>query len=607
MLGAGGSPRSGRGLPQLLSDFGLDLPPRGETEQAAPDRNLFPRLVSARGSMRAGRGWASSAAPLSMWRMTSEQTPVFWPLIAAPGLAPTGAQMGIDQLSGGSFYADPAGWVLRDDISTTNPNVFIFGKPGRGKSATGKCFALRMMDFGYRTLVLGDPKDEYEPLCRALGVEPFAIGHGLGARVNPLAFGPLGAGWADLDGPEAQRRAAIVFSRWLVLIRGLVGSQKVSEAPVPFTPSDELAVAGALRTLTGYANGNTALAEVTIPALWHALDEPSADLVEACRYTGAQHFLDSTRLMRDALGQLVHGYLQGLFDDHTTIAVDWGAPIQSLSLSRLEPLGDEAMGVALTCLNSWGRAQREMAAAGDLRIVVRDETWKQMRLGLEAVKSLDADLRFSRRDGDIQIVIFHKPSDPMTAGAAGSQAVAIARDLLHLGDIKVLHGQDEAVAEELGDLLGLRPMAQDLITGWAMGGPGRALWMVGDQGYKVQVVRTPLEEALTWTNAALGNYLVDGNGKTLYWYTPDTVGMSACTGGCIKNWPAFAPSGFVVPSALNPADFATIKRSDGAAQATYKGYPLYYWVKDTTRGDVTGQNVGKVWYVIDPEKFPPKM
>ena len=141
--------------------------------------------------MEGGAGWASAQAPPSMWRMTSEQTPVLWPLIAAPGLPPTGAQMGIDQLSGGCFYADPAGWVLRDDIPTTNPNVFIFGKPGRGKSATGKCFCLRMMDFGYRTLVLGDPNDEYEPLCRALGVEPSAIGHGLPARVNPRASGTL--------------------------------------------------------------------------------------------------------------------------------------------------------------------------------------------------------------------------------------------------------------------------------------------------------------------------------------------------------------------------------------------------------------------------------
>lgn len=111
----------------------------------------------------------------------------------------------------GSFYADPNGWVLDDAIPVTNPNIFAFGKPGRGKSGTVKAFCLRMMDFGYRTLILGDPKDEYEKLCRALGVQPFAIGHGLGARINPLAFGPLAQGWADLPTAEAQRRAAIVF------------------------------------------------------------------------------------------------------------------------------------------------------------------------------------------------------------------------------------------------------------------------------------------------------------------------------------------------------------------------------------------------------------
>ena len=57
----------------------------------------------------------------------------------------------------------------------------------------------------------------------------------------------------------------------------------------------------------------------------------------------------------------------------TTIAVDWTAPIQSFSLSRLEPLGAEAMGIALTCLSSWGRAMREINAPGDLRINIRDE------------------------------------------------------------------------------------------------------------------------------------------------------------------------------------------------------------------------------------------
>jgi hypothetical protein len=334
-------------------------------------------------------------------------------------------------------------------------------------------------------------------------VQPFAIGHGLPARINPLAFGPLGHGWEHLDAAAAQARAAVVFARWLTLIRGLVGSQRIGDTRVPFGPSDEVVVKTALADLTGYAHGQTRLREVTIPQLWQALDTPTDALVTDCRYASRQQFLDDTRLLRDALGQLVTGALAGLFDDHTTIDVDWAAPIQSLSLSRLEPLGDDAVGIALTCLNSWGRAMRETATPGDLRIVVRDESWKQLRLGPEAVKSFDADLRLSRRDGDIQFAVAHKPSDLLSAGDSGSQAVTIAKDLLHLADIKILHGQDAAVAHELETLLGLGPIARDLVTGWAMNGKGRALWCVGEQAYKVQTVLHPAELEIAFTNDAI--------------------------------------------------------------------------------------------------------
>jgi hypothetical protein len=492
----------GRDVARLLADFGHTLPRTVSASSAGREPRLF-RHAPRFGVKRAGRGWAAARAAVSTWRMTSDQAPVLWPFISAPGLPPTGAQMGIDQLSGGSFYADPLGWVLRDDIPVTNPNLFVFGKPGRGKSATVKAFVLRMMDFGYRTLVLGDPKDEYEKLCSAFGVQPFAIGPGLPTRINPLAFGPLGRGWTGLSGAEAQARAAVVFGRWLTLLRGLVGSQRIGDRRVPFGPTEEMIVKTALTDLTGYTAGQTRMREVTIPQLWRLLDSPTDQLVADCRYQSARHFLDESRLLRDALGQLVSGALAGLFDDHTTIDVDWTAPIQSLSLSRLEPLGEEAVGIALTCLNSWGRGMRELAAPGDLRIVVRDESWKQLRLGVEAVKSFDADLRLSRSAGDIQLAVGHKPSDLLSAGDQGSQAVAIAKDLLHLADIKILHGQDLAVARELEGLLGLGPIAQDLVTGWAMHGKGRALWCVGEQLYKVQTVLHPAELDLTYTNDAI--------------------------------------------------------------------------------------------------------
>ena len=490
--------RNGRGVAQLVSDFGHQLPPLVPAPARSKDVDPFHVMVSRHGRSGRACGWAPVPAPVAAYRMTSEQVGGVWPLIAGDGLPSTGAQMGIDFLSGGAFHVDPIAWTLQGTAGVTNPNIMFLGAPGRGKSGAVKMFCLRMMAFAYRTLILGDVKDEYEPLCRALGVEPHAVGHGLPARINPLDFGPLGSDWTALARAEAQRRAAMVFSRWLLLVRGLVGSQHV-----PFDPTAETAVGQVIRDLTGYASGADRMAEITIPQVWEALNNPTDQLIVDCRYSDRQHFLDETRPMRDALGSLVKGHLSGLFDAPTTVSVDWRAPIQSLSLSRLDPLGDEAVGVALTCLNSWGRAMTQVAEPGDLRIIVRDECWKQMRLGVDAVKSLDADLRLSRRDGCIQAVIAHKPSDMLTVGDAGSQAVAIAKDLMHLCATKVLFGQDDQVGDELSDLLGLTPMSERIVTGWATAAKGRALWLIGSHAAKVQTVRTSIDVALTNTNGAI--------------------------------------------------------------------------------------------------------
>jgi hypothetical protein len=149
---------------------------------------------------------------------------------------------------------------------------------------------------------------------------------------------------------------------------------------------------------------------------------------------------------------------------------------------------------------------REIAAPGDLRIVVRDEMWKAMRLGVEAVKSLrrgPAPVGVAGRGGDIQWANAHKPSDMLTVGDQGSQAANIARDLLHLADIKILHGQKPGVAGDLDAMLGLGRQATDVMTDWAMQRKGRALWLVGERSYKVETRLHPVEEHLTWTNEAL--------------------------------------------------------------------------------------------------------
>jgi predicted lipoprotein with Yx(FWY)xxD motif len=63
--------------------------------------------------------------------------------------------------------------------------------------------------------------------------------------------------------------------------------------------------------------------------------------------------------------------------------------------------------------------------------------------------------------------------------------------------------------------------------------------------------------------SGIGTYLVDGNGRTLYWTELDSVGQSNVTGAILANWPIFYSANIVVPSSLNASDFGSITRADG--------------------------------------------
>ena len=101
-------------------------------------------------------------------------------------------------------------------------------------------------------------------------------------------------------------------------------------------------------------------------------------------------------------------------------------------------------------------------------------------------------------------------------------------------------------------------------------------------------------------DSTLGKILTDSDGKTLYFFSNDIVGGSQCTGACLTNWPVFYKPTLKLNSDLNASDFATITRSDGSMQTTYKGWPLYYFSGDVTNGEMKGENVNKVWFVAKP-------
>ena len=100
----------------------------------------------------------------------------------------------------------------------------------------------------------------------------------------------------------------------------------------------------------------------------------------------------------------------------------------------------------------------------------------------------------------------------------------------------------------------------------------------------------------------LGQFLVDDKGMTLYLYTKDTPNTSNCYDKCEAAWPPLFTNGTpVAGDGLQASLLGVTTRKNGQLQATYNGWPLYYWVKDQKPGDTTGQDVGGVWYVISPK------
>jgi predicted lipoprotein with Yx(FWY)xxD motif len=93
--------------------------------------------------------------------------------------------------------------------------------------------------------------------------------------------------------------------------------------------------------------------------------------------------------------------------------------------------------------------------------------------------------------------------------------------------------------------------------------------------------------------------LTTAHGFTVYWFAPDTPIRSNCNGVCAGYWPPV--TGTPTPGPGIPGKLGTIKRSDGTAQVTYNGHPLYTYVGDTAPGQAFGNNLnlnGGLWHEI---------
>lgn len=249
------------------------------------------------------------------------------------------------------------------------------------------------------------------------------------------------------------------------------------------------------------SNGTTRLRDPTIPQVWELLRDPTPEMAHELRIRGQDtaELREMIRPLADALGNMIHGSLSGLFDGPTTVTMDFDAPIQTVDLSRLEGRGDETVAMTLACVSSWGQAAIDNPGGG-VRLVVRDELWRAMRIPA-MIRKVDADLRLSRSQGTIQVLATHRLADFEAVGAAGSAEVAIARNLIASCDVRICLRQDTAPLAMTKDAIGLTDTECAHIASWSGEQLGRAVWKIGrTASHVVQVVLHPAEQQLYYTN-----------------------------------------------------------------------------------------------------------
>jgi predicted lipoprotein with Yx(FWY)xxD motif len=129
--------------------------------------------------------------------------------------------------------------------------------------------------------------------------------------------------------------------------------------------------------------------------------------------------------------------------------------------------------------------------------------------------------------------------------------------------------------------------------------PSAAPTVAPSEAASVAPSEAPAAATIGLAENALGQILVDTEGVTLYGFTVDADGVSACYDDCAAAWPPLLADGeATVGDGLDAALLTTVDRTDGTKQLKYGDWPLYYFAADAAAGDTNGQGVNDVWFVI---------
>ena len=91
--------------------------------------------------------------------------------------------------------------------------------------------------------------------------------------------------------------------------------------------------------------------------------------------------------------------------------------------------------------------------------------------------------------------------------------------------------------------------------------------------------------------------LANLDGMSLYTFKPDAPNESNCYESCAQAWPPVLVD--KEQADLLKGVLGTAIRRDGSLQLSIDGQPVYLFAGDQIAGDIKGEGLGGVWFLLD--------
>jgi type IV secretory pathway VirB4 component len=417
---------------------------------------------------------------LAYHRGTTAHVASIYPFSVQASLGHRGTYVGIDLLAGGAeFCWDP--FEAYASGLVTNPNGWVLGEPGTGKSALIKCLLWRQAAvYGHgpngRWIAIADPKSEYTELARCLGLTVVRLTPGGTTRINPLAPGPAAA-HEPTEAQVLHRAEMCTALVATVLERGL-------------TQLEDAVLFAAVEQLT-----TGRVAEPTLIDVAHLVAEPSAAIADRLRRAAAE-LVTETSAVTYALDKLLSRSLRGMFDGPSTVPLQWDGPGLVLDLSAV-PIDSDALPLVMVAAAGW--LQQLMACPGPQRVQVIDEAWALLG-NRHTAAYLQTCFKLGRTYGAANLCITHRASDLAAQADDGTATAKIAAGLLADSATKIILRQAPDQLDAAVTHFGLTEPETRIVGQLTR---GRALWKLAGRSAVVQHLLSGAEAALCDTDGRM--------------------------------------------------------------------------------------------------------